>query len=74
MPPSVCYSLEVKPDGHLRKILIFGDAYGSISVFSIPDITENQIEQLKQFDFRNPPSKLMIVRFESFSIFIHFFT
>lgn len=60
MPPSVCYSLEVRPDGQLRKILIFGDAFGGISVFGIPDISENQLEQLKQLESGHPPSKSLL--------------
>ncbi|XP_046440938.1 WD repeat-containing protein 7-like isoform X2 [Daphnia pulex] len=54
-PPSIRCSLVVKGDGRLVKLLLRGDANGRVSVFSIPEVTDNQLEQIQQLDFDNPP-------------------
>lgn len=60
-PPSIRCSLVVKGDGRLVKLLLRGDANGRVSVFSIPEVTDNQLEQIQQLDFDNPPSNFTII-------------
>lgn len=60
-PPSIRCSLVVKADGRLVKLLLRGDANGRVCVFSIPEVTDNQLEQIQQLDFDNPPSKFALV-------------
>ncbi|XP_057372178.1 WD repeat-containing protein 7-like isoform X1 [Daphnia carinata] len=55
-PPSIRCSLVVKEDGRLVKLLLRGDANGHVSVFTIPEVTDNQLEQIQQLDFDNPPN------------------
>ena len=54
-PPAVRCSLVVKPDGQLMKLFLRGDANGRVSIFGIPEVTENQLEQIQQLDFDIPP-------------------
>ena len=57
-PPAVRCSIVVKGDGRLLKVLLRGDANGRVSVFTIPEVTDSQLEQIRQVDkkFENPPS------------------
>ena len=57
-PPAVRCSIVVKGDGRLLKVLLRGDANGRISVFTIPEVTDSQLEQIQQLDnkFENPIS------------------
>jgi len=57
-PPAVRCSIVVKEDGRLLKVLLRGDANGRVSVFTIPDVTDSQLEQIQQVDnkFENPLS------------------
>jgi len=57
-PPAVRCSIVVKEDGRLLKVLLRGDANGRVSVFTIPEVTDSQLEQIQQVDnkFENPIS------------------
>ena len=37
------------------KLFLRGDANGRVSIFGIPEVTENQLEQIQQLDFDIPP-------------------
>lgn len=41
--------------GRLTKLLIRGDSEGQVIVWTIPDVTNNQLAQIKQEDFKLPP-------------------
>ena len=41
--------------GKLTKLLVRGDSEGQVIVWTIPDVTNNQLAQIKQEDFKLPP-------------------
>ena len=55
-PPAIRCSLVVKGDGRLLKLLLRGDALGRVSIFSVPEVSDNQLAQIQQLDFDSPPS------------------
>ncbi len=55
-PPAVRCNLVVRSDGHLLKLLLRGDALGRVSIFSVPEVSDNQLAQIQQLDCDRPPS------------------
>lgn len=43
--------------GKHHKYLVLGDSEGTITVWSIPEVSNSQLLQIKQEEFDKPPSK-----------------
>lgn len=48
---------EVSRSGKVHKYLLRGDSDGAVVVWSIPEVTNSQLAQIKQEEFDKPPGK-----------------
>jgi hypothetical protein len=49
-------SQQGKPNCKYQKLLIRGDSEGAIKFWDVPDVSNNQLAQIKQEEFNNPPA------------------
>ncbi|XP_069687986.1 WD repeat-containing protein 7 isoform X7 [Periplaneta americana] len=54
-PPAMRYHV-VSRQGKMYKYLVRGDSEGCVLVWTIPDVTNSQLAQIKQEDFVKPPA------------------
>ena len=50
------------------KLLLRGDANGRVSIFTVPEVSDNQLEQIQQLDSDIPPSKMTDIQQSCFCI------
>ncbi|XP_059484205.1 WD repeat-containing protein 7 isoform X1 [Neocloeon triangulifer] len=59
-PPAMRFfqavSQQGKPTCKYQKLLIRGDSEGAIKFWDVPDVSNNQLAQIKQEDFNKPPA------------------
>ncbi|XP_049847123.1 WD repeat-containing protein 7 isoform X2 [Schistocerca gregaria] len=53
-PPALRYHV-IHRQGRTHKLLVRGDSEGSVVVWSVPDVTDGQLLQIKQEEFDKPP-------------------
>ena len=59
-PPAMRYH-EVSRSGKVQKYLLRGDSDGAVVVWSIPEVTNSQLAQIKQEEFDKPPGSCSLV-------------
>lgn len=59
-PPAMRYH-EVNRSGKVHKYLLRGDSDGAVVVWSIPEVTNSQLAQIKQEEFDKPPGLLAFI-------------
>ena len=58
-PPAMRYHV-VSRQGKMYKYLIRGDSEGCVLIWSIPEVSNSQLAQIKQEDFSKPPGECIM--------------
>lgn len=59
-------AVQARPSFKYQRLLLRGDSEGGIKVWAIPDVSNSQLAQIQQEDFKKPPGKCKKVVLISF--------